>query len=106
MSRLNAPREIPYAFHVVAFDGEACLVDDSSRSYPCTAVPHVYFEPLYVLEPDDDEDIFELREPGLLLQRDYDHLPREPLLLDLGAEVSEGEAWDEAREAAHANHVM
>ena len=33
--KLNAPREIPYAFRVVAFDEWVWLYDDSERSFIC-----------------------------------------------------------------------
>lgn len=89
MGRLNAPRQIPYEFHVFEWDGMVWLFDQSERQFPCTAVPHIYAEPLYWVDSECDEP---LRDGGLFLD-DYQ-----------APDVPDQEAWDAAREEAHANH--
>lgn len=115
MGRLNAPREIPYEFRVFRLDSYVWLFDASSRSFPCTAVPHIYAEPLYGIceeicdDPDEcTGDCLTLPETsGLFLARDVEK--RESFAVELDDEYTnpkadEREAWEVAREEANANH--
>jgi len=47
MSKLNTPREIPYAFRVVEVDEVVWLYDDSTRWHLCEAAKSIWMEPLY-----------------------------------------------------------
>lgn len=104
---LNAPRTIPYAFKVAEIDGLAWIFDDSARTFICSASPCIYAEPLYWLgdedaidEPLPDPDYFSASlgafSDAVALDLDSE---------DTAPEVPESEAWDTAREEAHANHV-
>lgn len=99
---LNAPRAIPFDFRVFALDGVAWLYDDSSRSYPCTATPHVYAEPLYWLDGDCDEV---LPDGALFTASIVEALDTVPIDMDddVAIETEEQAAWDAAREEACAN---
>lgn len=100
---LNDPRTIPYDFRVVACDGLAWLIDDSERTYLCEATPSIYATPLYALDSSDIDigDATYLREAQV-----RDAIPLELDPEDIAADVDEVEAWDTAREEAHANHVL
>jgi hypothetical protein len=103
---LNASRTIPYAFKVAGIDGIAWIFDDSARTFICSASPCIYAEPLYRLgdetnidEPLPDPDYFSdsLGAFAVAVALDLDSE-------DAAPGVPESEAWDTAREAAHANH--
>ena len=106
MGRLNAPREMPYEFRVFEFDDAVWLFDNSERSFPCTAVPHVYAEPLYWTKEEYLDEPMVL-DGSLFLARDVEKFETLPIELwdeDIAPAVPEHEAWDTAREEAHANH--
>jgi hypothetical protein len=115
---MNEPRTLPYAFRVFEFAGGVYLYDDSVRSFPCTAVPHIAAEELYGLCNcgDEDGDCGDVvccrcnngvREgDALFLARDVEGRESFPIELDdeyAAAAVPEGVAWDAAREEANAN---
>ena len=105
MGKLNAPRDLPFAFRVVAFDGVAWLYDDSSRTYPCTATPHIYMEPLYAI---GHEDVY-LPDAGLFRACDIESRPSHEVPLDseyTAIDAAPVSAWDAAREEAQANCLI
>jgi len=106
MSKLNAPRSIPYAFKVVALDGCVWLYDDSSRTYVCSAQPCIWAEPLYALDPDDSDEL--LPEADYYAASTIEQLDSEPIdgldPDDISPDNCERDAWERAREEAHANH--
>lgn len=135
MSRLNAPRELPYDFHVVAIDGEVWLYDKSEHVHACSLTPCYDMEPLYALgvEAGDecslchhgliqDEDpptcgglcgtVFDglaWSEPCLRNVREVLRLESIKVELDneyISPSVPRREAWDAAREEANANHLL
>ncbi len=93
---LNDPREIPYEFRTFQFDGEAWLVDWSSRSYPCTATPHVWAQPVT-----DRGHVNGALFIASTVERRYGLSPVEGIDPDdLGADVAEDVAWDAALDVA------
>jgi hypothetical protein len=108
MSKLNAPRTIPYDFKVVAVDGWVWLYDDSERTYICSATPTVFMEALYPQnESEDGHEYAQCPDPNYFDARDISKL--ESVSLELKAEevtpdIEHDEAWDMAREEAHANY--
>ena len=116
---LNEKRKIPYAFRVAEHEGWAWLFDDSSRTFICSQDPMIWAEPLYYLG-DDEAPGFNYAtctpEPDYHHARGstgWEHKEMRPVLHRVngslqtwGEEVPEEEAWDEAREEAHANHVL
>jgi hypothetical protein len=105
VSRLNAPRTIPYEFRVFALDDVAWLFDESSRTYPCTATPHVYAEPLYWLDGECDELLPDAALFGASAVEALTTAPIDGLDQDgVSIETEESVAWDAAREEANANH--
>ncbi len=104
MGKLNEPRTIPYDFRVIAWEGVAWLLDNSTRTYICSAEPMAYIEPLYWLDNECDEI---LPEETYIPIRDLPNDNDMPKVYgEWGAEVEEKEAWDEARESACANCVI
>jgi hypothetical protein len=125
VSRLNAPRTIDYEFRVFEHDDWVWLYDESARSYPCTAQPHIDAEPLYpAYSRIDDCD-----ERTAACEAAYDEAPPEPglflvgrptgtfaqptpamkgslLVMTLPFDMDEREAWDEAREDAQGNCLI
>ena len=49
---LNKPRpsDLAYAFRTFLREGMVWLYDDSERTYPCTATPHIYGVALYEVD--------------------------------------------------------
>lgn len=108
MGKLNAPREIPYEFKVFELDEVVWLFDESSRSFPCTAVPHIYAEPLYWTNQDYDGEPMPL-DGSLFRARDVEKLASQSVELwdeDISPDIPDQEAWDSAREEAQANHYI
>jgi hypothetical protein len=109
---LNAPRTIPYAFRVVEYDGAAWLFDDSSRTFICSFQPTIFMEPLYPLALTDEEhEEWYMSHPDAdyFDARTIERLPSVPVPLwedDITPDVEEKIAWDTAREAAQANHLL
>jgi hypothetical protein len=105
VSRLNAPREIPYDFRVTEKDGWAWLFDDSSRTYACSATPLIYCEALYAVDEDDDWD-GTYPDPGYWAASDIDvkSAPKVPVSCAHG--VPRQDAWDLASEEAQANCLL
>lgn len=106
MSKLNQPRTIPYSFKVFEYEGIVWLYDDSSRTYICSAQPSIWAEPCYWIDGECDErlpepDYFDSGIPGKCPSANL-RADREEYRWD----VSESEAWDCAREEAHANHLL
>jgi hypothetical protein len=104
--KLNAPREIPYAFRVVAFDEWVWLYDDSERSFICDTAPKVFMEPLYTLE---DEDPRVYRDANYFHARSIEKLETFPVPLgdeDTAIDVPRKDAWDAAREEAQGNCLV
>ena len=102
---LNEPRFIPYEFRVFEFDGLVWLYDASERTYPCTATPHIYAEPLYCNMPEHAEsgcDCSAFGEGALFQERDVDAF-KSFAVCTIAASVPEREAWDDAREDANGN---
>lgn len=102
---LNAPREIPFEFQVFALDEIAWLVDMSTRTYACSATPLAFCEPIYWLDGEVD-DI--LPDAGYFDMRMIEGLEKHPVPWEDDPNLWENEhlAWDEAREEAHANHLV
>ena len=116
---LNAPRAQSYDFRVFALEGWAWLFDNSERTYLCSSTPNIYAEPLYPLSFDDDFADPPVDEGYFAVSRgdgDSDtltvwghevELHRLPLDADeIAVDVEETDAWDSAREEAHANCVV
>ena len=102
MSNLNAARELPYDFRVFELDGLVWLVDWSERTYPCSTRPHCFCEAIYDLDGEDYD-----HDPAYLLSSELEGLELIELHLDpddVAPDMDEREAWDTAREEAHANH--
>ncbi len=103
---LNDPRTIPYEFRVFRCDGWIWLYDNSSRSYPCTATPHIYAEALYTDdgrdEPSPDGSLFTAAQVDGFEQAAIDILHVE----DIAPDVPESAAWDTASEAACAQSAL
>jgi len=103
---LNDPRTIPYEFRVFRCDGWIWLYDNSSRSYPCTATPHVWAEALYADDGRDeyhpDGSLFTAAQVEGFEQAAIDRLDPE----DIAPNVSERDAWDTASEAACADCAL
>ena len=109
MPRLNAPREIPYDFHVVKFDCFVWLYDESQRTYICSATPMIYVEALYWDGPEDEEpdnhpDPTYIGESTLALGKALDQVEKVPV--ECPFDMDEKEAWDVAREEANANCLI
>lgn len=99
---LNGPRTVPYDFKVFSMDGVVWLYDNSSRHFLCSAQAMIWAEPLYWWEPECDD---------ILPDADYfDASGIEGFgpvdIASYPADVSEKEAWNDAREDAHANHRL
>ena len=100
MSRLNAPRDVPYEFRVVEIEGWVWIYDDSERTYICSFVPMIWAEPIYPMDRADDgydwpeSDYWEARKVEGLHSESVD---------TYSVEVDREEAWDDAREEACAN---
>lgn len=103
MSKLNAPRTIPYEFRVFELDEWVWLYDESERTYICSAVPMIFAEPLYTLSEDGDDsppdgDYFSettvraQKNVGIKLDREW-----------TAPEVPYREAWENAFEEASIN---
>ena len=106
MTRLNAPRTVPYAFHVVEIDDWAWLFDDSERTYVCSAQPMIWAEPLYSVDcrRECDRD-HEYPDPGYFAESAKTGAVPIPIDPDDSApDVPRDQAWDAAREEAQANH--
>lgn len=99
---LNAPRTIPYSFKVVELEGIVWLFDDSSRWFPCTATPHIYGEPLYSIA--DSEDDLSWLDVALFTEEIV--AKAKQVRGEYPADMSEKDAWEAAREEAHANHIL
>jgi hypothetical protein len=102
---LNAPRDIPYEFAVFERGGIVYLVDLSERTYPCTATPHYYCEPLYDTDHGDED----LGGPAYFLTSDIDgigtiHVPMDEGNIVVG--VLRTVAWATAREEATGNCLI
>ena len=105
MSRLNAPRTTPYDFRVVEFDGWVWLFDDSSRTYPCSATPHIYIEALYSTGPDEDPGYYP--DPGYITEATLRSLEgTQSVPVSCPFNMPHQEAWDDAHEEANANHLL
>jgi hypothetical protein len=108
LGKLNEPRSIPYAFRVVEIDDIVWLYDDSERTHLCSAQKSIWAEPLYSTGEDTD-GLVDGIDPAYFDARTIEALVSMPVRLDdeyTGPQVSETEAWDAAREAAHANHLL
>lgn len=95
---LNQPRTIPYTFKVFEHEGIVWLYDDSSRDYPCTSEPHIFAEPMYNHDMDE-----ELQVEGSYFTEDMlgvTHTVKGMYPVDMSRE----EAWNTAREEVQANH--
>lgn len=102
MSKLNDPRAIDYQFRVFLREDIVWLYDEASRTYPCTATPHIYAEPLYDV---DGEDISGCSPGYFSVSRGADPaIAGSAMVVSYPKETTEYEAWDDAREEAHANH--
>jgi hypothetical protein len=107
MSKLNAPRTIPYAFRVVAIYEWAWLYDDSERTFICDTDPKIFMEPLYALEEGDHEA--SPPESNYFHAHSIEKLENFPVPLDgeyVASDVSETDAWDSAREEAQGNCII
>ncbi len=103
--RLNDARVIDYVFTVVEFDEWVWLYDDSERTYPCCATPHVCIEALY-WNGDEDEHPDYTPDPGMLTEAQLRDLPRERVPGDYPWNLPRKEAWDAAREEANGNCLL
>ena len=106
MGKLNAPREVPYEFRVVAFDNWCWLYDASERTYACSATPLHTLEPLYPLFDDCDGSY---PDPIMVSEATIEALDTRPVPLDseyTAANVSEDDAWEAAREEAQGNCIL
>tara|TARA_Y100001973_G_scaffold106608_1_gene185737 strand:- start:1638 stop:1961 length:324 start_codon:yes stop_codon:yes gene_type:complete len=107
MSKLNAPREIPYDFRVVEYCNVAWILDWSELTYPCTPIPHIYMEPLYATVGNGDDDY--LGDGTLFLKSDIEPLELVVVPMDdedIAPDIPPDNAWDAAREEAMANHLI
>lgn len=98
---LNAPRTIPYDFKVFEMEGVVWLFDDSSRHYLCSAQAMIWADTLYWLDDDCDDDLLdgEYFDPDVV--KEAKTVPGE-----YPFDMSEEEAWQNAREEANANHLL
>lgn len=95
---LNAPRAIPYDFRVFEMDEAVWLVDDSTRTYICSSTPVIWVEPLYWLDGERDEPLPEPNYYAVEVAAEAISLG-----MKIGPDVSEKEAWNDAREEACGN---
>lgn len=112
MGKLNAPREVPYAFRVVEIDGWVWLYDNSERTYICSQVPNVYAEALYPTADGDEAnaDAYDSRpNDDYFTVAQVEALPSFPVPArdeDTAAGVDPRSAWDSARDEAQSNCLI
>jgi len=106
MDKLNAPRDLPFAFKVFELEGFAWIFDDSERTYICSQIPNVWAEPLYPLNHEDPEywpgpDYF-----GARMVEGLELFPVPMGEDEVAPDTDKQEAWDDAREEACANQLI
>jgi hypothetical protein len=103
---LNQPRAgLPYDFRAVAFGNAVWLYDNSSRTFCCSTQPAVWLEPLYWLDGECDDLLPECGYWGAADVERYESAPV-PVADDDNWDDCDSDAWDAAREEAHANYPL
>ena len=102
---LNQKRTIPFDFRVFEMDGIVWLFDESERTYPCTAIPHIYAEPMYFMNGDAESD---LPDGNLFLASSIESREsiKVPVKIDREDWGDEREAWNDAWEKANSNCLL
>jgi len=108
---MNEPRQIPFDFCVVLWHEVIYLVDRSEVTHPYSTLAHYLCEPLYLEDDDGESEILYpqhmvFHDSIYILESDIDDdelISLEMDSEDISPNLDRDEAWDMAREEAHAN---